>query len=140
MLVAMRNGRLARALGLIIAVVICAWCAVGIRQADDTAAATGIITGSSPLHPAQVRQAQSLLDAAAQLNPDRSVDLLRAQLAQRQGHLAQARAIALGVARSEPQNTNAWLAYGNASAKDRVGFLVAVRHLYTLVPPVHAGG
>jgi hypothetical protein len=140
MLAAMRNGRLVRALALLIALVVCVWFAVGIRQAHDTAAASEIITGSSPLRPAQARQAQSLLAAAGQLNPDRSVDLLRAQLAQRQGHLAQARAIALSVARSEPQNTNAWLAYGNASANDRLGFLVALRRLYALVPPVHGGG
>lgn len=141
MLAAVRHGLLVRALGLLMAAIVCGWFAVSIRQAHDTSRASDIITtGSSPLPPAQVQRSQSLLHAAAQLNPDRAVELLRAQLAVRQRRLAQARAIALDVARAEPQNTNAWLAYGNASSNDRRGFLLALRRLHQLVPPVHRGG
>jgi hypothetical protein len=127
----------ARVVAVVLAVVACVWFAVGIRQAHDTGAATSLLSGSSPLSPAQARRAASLLHDAGQLNPDRTVDLLRSQLALRRGDAARARAIALGVTRSEPQNIQAWIAYGRASSGDRPAFVLALRRLNQLAPPVH---
>ena len=118
------------------AVVICAWFALGIRQSHDLDAATNIVSAHAPVTPAQARRAAALLDQAGQLNPDRSVDLARSELALRRGRGAQARAIALGVVRAEPENIEAWLAYGTASAHDPRAFALALRHLEALAPTV----
>lgn len=122
------------------ALVVCAWFALGIRQSHDLNVATDIVSARGPLTAGQARQAAGLLNAAGQLNPDRSVDLARSQLALRQGDTARARVIALGVVRSEPQNIDAWLAYGSASAHDPRAFALALHHLEQLAPPVHRGG
>jgi hypothetical protein len=131
----------ARGLALVVAVVACAWFALGVRQAHDTDAATSLITagGSGALRAGAAAHAASLLDAAGQLNPDRGVDLLRSQLAVRQGHPARGRALALAVTRAEPQNIQAWIAYGRASPDDPAGFGEALRHLNELAPPVGHG-
>ena len=126
-------------LALIGALVVCAWFALGIRQSHDLNAATGIVSARAPLTAGQARRATGLLDAAGRLNPDTAVDLARSQLALRQGNAARARAIALGVTRSEPQNIEAWLSYGSASAHDPRAFARALRHLDALAPPVHRG-
>jgi predicted Zn-dependent protease len=140
MLTTMAHSVLLRVVGVVVAVIVCAWFALGIRQAHDANRATDILAGASPLTSPQVHEAGSLLHRAGQLNPDRSVDLLRSQLALRQGDAARARAIALGVTRAEPENLDAWLAYGEASTHDRLAFLLALQHLNRLAPPVHHGG
>ena len=122
------------------ALVVCAWFALGVRQSHDLNVATDIVSARAPLTAGQARQAAGLLNAAGQLNPDRSVDLARSQLALRQGDAARARALALGVANSEPLDIEAWLAYGSASAHDPRAFAVALHHLEQLAPPVHRGG
>jgi hypothetical protein len=122
------------------ALVVCAWFALGIRQADDVDAATAIITARAPLTPGQAGHARALLRQAGKLNPDTNVDLLASQLALREGVASRARAIARDVTRSEPQNIQAWLAYGIASAHDPLGFALALRHLNTLAPAVSHHG
>lgn len=130
----------ARAVALVVAITAAAWFAVGIRQAHDTDAAAGIVTGSAPVGAARASHVRALLYDAGQLNPDRTVDLLRAELALRQGDRAQARAIALAVTRSEPQNLQAWLAYGTASSNDPQAFQLALRHARGLAPAVGRSG
>ena len=130
---------MSRALVSIVAVLAIAWFAVSVRQAHDTDLATSIITGPAPVAPAQARRAATLLHDAKQLNPDTAVDLLRAQLALRLGQPARARAIALSVTRSEPQNLQAWLAYGTSSANDPPAFQLALARARQLAPPVRGG-
>jgi hypothetical protein len=129
-----------RVLAILAALAATVWFAIGIRQAHDTDAATAIVTGASPVTAARARQADALLHDAKQLNPDTDVDLLRAQLALREGDRARARALALDVTRAEPQNLDAWLVYGTASSNDRQAFLFALRHLNELAPPLGHGG
>jgi len=129
----------ARIIAVLAAGLAVAWFAIGVRQARDTDRATDIITSATPLSPARARDAQSLLRAAKQLNPDAAVDLLGAQLALRQGNRPRARSIARSVTRSEPQNIEAWLAYGAASSNDRAAFVFALRHLNALAPAVTPG-
>jgi hypothetical protein len=129
-----------RALVAILAVLAAAWFAVGVRQAHDTDVATSIITGAAPVTAAQARHAAALLHDAGQLNPDTSVDLLRSHLALRLGEPARARAIALSVTRSEPQNLQAWVAYGSAASGDPGVFALALRRLNQLAPPVRGSG
>lgn len=128
----MKSGLAVRILAVLVALVACAWFALGIRQAHDADLASDIITGTAHVGPAAARRASSLLDAAGQLNPDHSVALLRSQLALREGDAARARAIALGVARAEPQNIDAWLAFNSASANRPRLFLLALKHVNEL--------
>jgi hypothetical protein len=137
MLAAMTRDRLPRVLVLAVALVACAWFAIGIRQTRDLNDATALIDHSRSLAPAPAHRGASLLHAAAQLNPDRMVDLERAQLALHEGDAPRARAIARAVTRAEPSNIDAWLAYGAASAGDRPAFTFAYRRLERLAPPVH---
>lgn len=120
-----------------VALTVAAWFALGIRQSHDLNLATDIVSAPAPLTAARARQASDLLRRAGQLNPDRAVDLARAQLALRRGDTAGAQAIALSVTRAEPQNIDAWLAYGTASAHDPHAFALALRHLEALAPAVH---
>lgn len=129
-----------RIVGVVVALVVCAWFVLGARQAHDIDRATAIVSGSGPISAARASEAAALLHAAGQLNPDSDVDLLRSQLQLRLGHLAQARAIALAVARREPQNIEAWAAYGSAASDDRQAFQRALRELSELAPPVTASG
>jgi hypothetical protein len=125
----------ARILAAIAALLVCLWFAIGIRQAIDTDRATAIISSPAALSAGEAAHARSLLNDAGQLNPDRQIDLLRAQLDVRLGHDAKARALALSVANSEPENSQAWLELSHASAGDDTTLRMSYLHLYQLVPP-----
>ena len=137
----MRNSSVLRIAGAIAALVFCAWFALGIRQAQSVDAATSILgAGHGPISRSAANHARQLLDSAAQLNPDQTVELLRSQLALREGDPARARAIALSVTRAEPDNLQAWIAYGTASSNDPAAFHLALRHLEQLAPNVGSKG
>lgn len=106
---------LARAALVLAAAVVCAWFAVGIRQARDTTQASAIINSSASIAPAREARADSLLKAAGWLNPDRQVDILRGQLDSFRGDVAGAVSILRGVTRSEPMNIQAWAALATAT-------------------------
>lgn len=91
-----------------LALVACAWYVVSIRQAQDTNRAQAIILSAPQLTIAQANRADSLLHSAAFLNPDRQVDVLRAEVAVARGNLAKSDRILFGVVRAEPMNLNAW--------------------------------
>ena len=127
---------LARAAILVLALISCAWFALGARQAHEAAVAGSIVAGKQPLSAQQASRAAGALRAAAGLNPDLQVDVLRGQLAIDQGNLAQARRILTSVTRREPQNLAAWVQLARASANDRVSFFAAEIHIRTLIPRV----
>lgn len=120
-------------LGLLVALAICAWYVVGARQAHDTAKAAAIVVGSSSLPRAQAARAASLLDAAGFLNPDRQVDILRAQLAAGQGQPRRAEQILAGVVRAEPMNAYAWEEVG-AHARGTATYAYALKEVGHLDP------
>jgi hypothetical protein len=91
-----------------LALLVSAWFALAWVQARDTARADALLSGSGQLSPAALTRARSLLDSAGTLNPDRTVDLLRARLAADQHHYAAAVRILESITRSEPQNVLAW--------------------------------
>lgn len=117
-----------------LAVVVCAWFALGAHQTHDLDAATGLVSGSSPPSPAQAQHISSLLSSAATLNPDRQVDVVRGQLELAQRRYASARQTFFGVIRSEPQNLTAWIGYLRASPDDPAAFLRALSGLKHLDP------
>ena len=121
---------------LVVAVAAAAWFALGIRQSTDTSRASALITGASKLSAKEARRASSLLDSASTLNPDRTIDILRGQLAIDQGHNAAAVAMLESVASAEPQNLSAWvqLAYAAARAGDRATLTRAGHEVSQLFP------
>jgi hypothetical protein len=112
------------------------WYVVGIRQAEDTNRASALISPGGRLSASQAREASSLLGAAGFLNPDREVDVLRAQLQADQGDLRGARRIVTGVVKAEPQNLQAWLVLARSSVGDLRDFYAAAYAIHQLVPPV----
>jgi predicted Zn-dependent protease len=123
---------------LVAAVVVCAWFVLGVVETHQTNRATAILGARGRLDSAQRAHVASLLSGAGSLNPDRQVDILRAQLDVREGHPAAARAILRGVVAQEPENIDAWVALARASAGDPQTFRLALtraRALAPLVPP-----
>ncbi len=128
--------RLARATALVFALLACAWFALSARQALDTSRAGALIGAGKPLSPSQAAHVRRLLDGAGQLNPDRSVELLRGQLASNQRRYRAAEALFASVTRREPMNLEAWsqLVYAAAAAGDRATVVLAARHISELYP------
>jgi predicted Zn-dependent protease len=120
---------------LAVALVGCAWFALGAHQAVDTNRAATLIGGAS-LRPSQARQAGSLLNSAGTLNPDLTPDILRGQLALQRHRYAIGLRELETVARREPLNLQAWsaLAFGAARAGDHATLVRAARHVSTLFP------
>jgi predicted Zn-dependent protease len=81
-------------------------------------------------------RAASLLQGAELLNPDREVDVLRAQLADERGDRPEAQRILRGVVAAEPMNAVAWVALAR-SATNAMTLRQAFARLNVLVPPVH---
>ena len=121
---------------LVVALVAAGWYVVGIRQAEDTGRASALVSGGTRLSAAQASRASALLDSAAFLNPDREVDVLRAQLERDQGNLGGARAILDRVVLKEPDNLDAWIWLARSSVGDPKDFYTAAYRVRQLVPPV----
>ncbi len=100
---------------VILALVVCAWFVLGIREAHDVNAATAIVDQNPPVSAAQDRQAASALHDAGVLNPDGEVDVLRAQLDVRVGRYSAAMTAARRATAHEPGNVLAWLTLASAS-------------------------
>lgn len=118
------------------AAVVVAWFALGVRQAQDSDAANAILSANGRLTPAQARKAADLLRAAGFLNPDRQVDVLRAQLDLVRGNSAGARRILKRVVTTESSNLQAWIWLAKASVGDLRDFYAAAYRIRQLVPPV----
>lgn len=109
--------RTVRLLLVLVSLAVCAWFALGIRQAHDVDRVTTIVSGlqgQKRLTVAQAGQADSLLDSAAVLNPDRTVQVLRARVALLRGNRPLAKQILLRLVAAEPENIDAW--YGLATS------------------------
>lgn len=124
-----------RAVVVALALTVCAWFALGVRQAHDTARATSILARSSSLSQTQARRAMSLLSAAGELNPDTNVNLLRAQLDAELGERQAAVQILQKLARSEPQNAAIWDQLARTATTNPRVVVEAERHLAELISP-----
>jgi hypothetical protein len=95
-----------------IAVVVCAWFVIGVRQVHEVDAAATLLNNPSTERSTPVQQrARSLLDAAAFLNPGVDVTLLRAQLAENERDYVRAWRLIDQATAAEPTNIEAWLGY-----------------------------
>ena len=122
-----------RAVLLLVACVICAWFALGARQAHDVAQARAILSSAGTLPGARAGRVASLLGAAAFMNPDSEVDVLRAELAVARGQSAEAQRLLLGVVHREPLNAAAWFSLAQHSTNGRT-IKLAFARLAVLVP------
>jgi hypothetical protein len=131
--------RAARFVIAALAVAVCAWFVIGVIQSDNESSATALINGGGTPTPAQTAQIEHWLDRAGTLNPDRTIDLLRAQAEVRAGQGAQALALMKRVVHDEPRNANAWVVFGFA-AQSQSPALARFAHaeLLKLAPPVPA--
>jgi hypothetical protein len=119
-----------------VAVLVAAWFALGVRQARDTSRAAAIVSAGRP-SPTQAKHASELLNAAAFLNPDRQVDVLRARLDLVRGDEPAARTILKRVVVGERFYLDAWIWLARASVGDLRDFYAAAYRIRQLVPPVH---
>jgi predicted Zn-dependent protease len=127
-----------RILAAAVALLVAAWFAIGVRQAIDTDRAAAIIAAQQYTTAARARHAESLLDDAAWLNPDRQIDVLRTQILLERGRELAARRVATSVTRAEPQNLEGWLWLAHASGTDPALFYYALHRVRLLEPAVPA--
>lgn len=123
---------LARLALALVALVACAFFAIGIHQAHDLSGAQGILGGAN-VTSAQATRARSLLDSAGSLNPDRTVALTRGQLDLRLNDTPAAFAVFRRLVGQEPQNVQAWLGL-TESAYGKPVLGLALRKLAELDP------
>jgi predicted Zn-dependent protease len=116
------------------AVAVCAWFAIGIRQAHDVASATQTIESSRPLTQSQLHAMDARLDAAATLNPDRTVDILRARALIKAGRARAAERILERVTREEPMNLEGWVWLAGSALGDPPVARVAIGAIDRLDP------
>jgi hypothetical protein len=125
-----------RALLALLAVIVCAWFAIGVRQARDLDHATALLAAGPRISHRHAEQVASLLASARLLNPDRQVDVLRGQLADERGDRLAAERILRRVVAAEPMNAVAWVQLAR-SATNAATLRLAFARLSVLVPPVH---
>lgn len=101
---------MARAAAVAAALLVAAWFAVGVRQADGVSEARERLQAVEAPSPAEARRTAAALDRAGALNPDTAVDVLRARFALQQGRRDDARRLLLRVVDREPENLEAWAA------------------------------
>jgi predicted Zn-dependent protease len=129
-----------RAVLIGVAVLTAGWFGLSVRQASELGAASSIVSGGRHLSTRQALQARGLLDSAALLNPDSTVDLLRGELDRDQGDLRAARRVLNRVVAREPDNLAAWYALGLSAGGSPATGLRALRNVVRLAPAVRAGG
>jgi predicted Zn-dependent protease len=129
---------IARAAAAVVALLVSAWFAIGVRQSVNTSRAAALLGSGQRLTAPQARRARSLLSAAGTLNPDLAVNLLRGQLAIDQHQTRHAERIFLSVTRREPLNLQAWLkvAYAAAADRDSRTLARAARKIEELYPKI----
>ncbi len=132
--------RFVRALTGVLAVVLCGWFALGVRQAHDLSRAEAIVSSSSGLSARQARPVQSLLQAASTLNPDQRVNLVRGEVAALESQTPRAARIFAQVADREPLNINAWLLLAQADYGQGAPLARALSHIGQLDHQMKSSG
>jgi predicted Zn-dependent protease len=125
---------IARFAALVGAVAVCAWFAIGIRQAHDVASAAQTVADSQSLTEAQLHAVSSRLDVAATLNPDRTVDILRARALIKAGRPRAAERILARVTRAEPMNLEGWVWLAGSALNDPPAARAAIAAIDRLDP------
>lgn len=126
-----------RVIAVVAAVAACAWFALGVRSSHEADRVSSALAFAAKISPAQARADDHALHEAAVLDPDQTLEMLRAEVALHVGRHGDAIAIAEQVTRREPQNPDAWLLLKVVSAgADPALNRLADARLAQLVPPV----
>ncbi len=105
-------------------------------QLADADKVSALVGAASSISSARARADYSTLDDAEALNPDQSLELLRAEVALHSGQHAYALTIAKRIVAREPSNPNGWLALEVVSDKFAPALnRLAQLKLAQLVPP-----
>ncbi len=124
--------------GLRVAVGLVALLAVGwlvVMERDQRLLTSGTKLTATGKTAGDAAQAKSDLEDARLLNPDPEPDQIRALLLYARGHFTQSTALALRVARDEPDNIQAWNQVLQVSrAHDKPVATLALRELARLDP------
>jgi predicted Zn-dependent protease len=120
------------------ALVVVAWFALGAYQSHEVGRATAGTHGH--LTSDGARRADAALENAATLNPDRAVDVLRAQVAIAAGQATRGEAILDRVLAAEPQDLDAWIALADALPQNSSQRQQALLHILSLAPVVKKVG
>jgi hypothetical protein len=118
----------------VVALVVCAWFALGIRESHEIASATGVVAGSGQPSAHELAAAEGALSNADLLNPDQEVDILRARVDIKRGDNGAARALLATVTRREPQNLEAWIWFTGASLGDHAAAAIGAARIAQLDP------
>lgn len=128
-----------RVAAVAVAVTISGWFVLGLVQARSGEQAAVILAPFTRASSPRLDRADALLDRAGTLNPDRSVDLLRARLALAHADTAAAVTLLRDVVRDEPDNALAWAQLSLTTARsDPVASRRAAAQVRGLVPAVPA--
>jgi predicted Zn-dependent protease len=111
------------------------WFGASALANRDEDCAQALLSQSTRIDAATARRVADLIDGAARLNPDRTVELLRARLALERGDRAKAERIVGRVTAAEPKNLEAWALVAQA-APDTATLRRAYAHISVLVPDV----
>jgi hypothetical protein len=101
--------RALRALAATGAVAMCAFFAIGIRQATSVNAVNALLGTGHGLSSAQQRSAASELKSAKFGYPGQDVRILAAQVAIQERRYTRAESIAESINRAEPENLQGWI-------------------------------
>jgi hypothetical protein len=113
------------------AAIVAAWFGLGWIQARDLGRAESLIPAGR-LSAGQARTVASLLDTAGNLNPDRTVEIARAQLADARGEPGQGVGLMEQVTEAEPLNLQAWRELGVVATHDHQRALAQTAFLHVL--------
>jgi predicted Zn-dependent protease len=132
----MRAMLAARVALVAVALVGCGWFALGARAARDEQQVTRLVASSARLTTAEAATAERRLDAAAAVDPDRNLDILRAEVVQRTGDIPAEVRILQRVVRSEPQDIYGWLLLYYAAYREPALSRYALARVHALAPRV----
>jgi hypothetical protein len=130
-----------RALLITAAVAACVWFALGVRSSHEFDKVNSLIAHATSITQAQAHADDQALNDAEVLDPDQSLEQLRAEVALHAGDHSAALAIAKRIVSREPQNPYDWLLLRVLSAQiDPALNRLAQLRVTQLVPPPGAGG
>ncbi len=133
------TGVSARIVLSVTAVVACAWFALGIRALQDEASVRDYLHQHGMLTHTQAKAEDAVLAEAHFLNPDHSLDTLRALVESQSGDLRGAAVIAQKTARQEPASISNWLILQFLAGGTNPAVLrLTQRRIRALAPPVPA--
>ncbi len=104
-----------RVLAAVLAALIAAGFAIGIRQAHSVNAVTSLLGSGKALTPAQQRSAASDLSSAKFAYPGQDVQILAASVALNEHRYAYALSLARSINRAEPDNLQGWITLAAAA-------------------------